>query len=512
MRRTSGNELVGNNHVVNHFSKGGFMKRFESGKAYLVCMVIMSIFVSILSGCGGSGGGHWNDPATPGAPGALAVTVVSPIAGSTVPTNTKVITASFNKEMAPATLTPASFTLACNATPITGGVVTYLTAGSLATLTLPAADLPASSPCTATITTAAKDLTGTALATAYSWNFTTAADTTNPRVSSTVPLTSTPGPTGVLTSTPITATFDKVMNAATITAVGAFTVSGVTATNVTYDDLSKTATFHPASPLAAGVTYTATIKGTGVAPVKDSTGNILAGDPLQPTVANDYQWRFTTAAVLPLNTHLGTAATYGIMATSAITNTGVTTHVNGDVALQPGASNGLQPTQVTGAIHINDSASNIAYQDLLIAYNYYKGLPRGTTITGGADLGGLYPGGVIAPGTYTSDSTMLINTPITLDAGGDPNALWVFQIGSSLTTSTPQGNVLLLNGAQARNVYWVPTASATIGVNTIFNGTVVAGVSITGQTGAVINGRLLAGAIGAGTIALDTNQVTVPAP
>jgi hypothetical protein len=281
---------------------------------------------------------------------------------------------------------------------------------------------------------------------------------------------------------------------------------------VTYDVLTRTATFHPLGALVAGTTYTATIKGIGANTAKDSAGNALAGVSTSPAVANDYVWTFTTAAVvvLPPDTHLGTAATYGIMATSAITNTGATTQINGDVALQPGASNGLLPSQVIGAIHINDSASNVAYQDLLIGYNYYKGLPRGTTITGGADLGGLYPGGVIAPGTYTSDSTMLINTPITLDAGGNPNAVWVFQIGSSLTTTTPQGHVLLLNGAQARNVYWVPTASATIGINTTFNGTVIAGVSITGQTGAVINGRLLAGAIGAGTIALDTNKVIVP--
>ena len=107
---------------------------------------------------------------------------------------------------------------------------------------------------------------------------------------------------------------------------------------------------------------------------------------------------------------------------------------------------------------------------------------------------------------------MLVSTPLVLDGGGDTNAVWVFQIGSSLTTNTPLGNVSVTNGGQAKNVFWVPTSDATIGVGTTFNGTIVAGRDATGQTGAVINGRILAGAITAGTIALDTNTVNVPAP
>jgi hypothetical protein len=204
------------------------------------------------------------------------------------------------------------------------------------------------------------------------------------------------------------------------------------------------------------------------------------------------------------------------MATSAITNTGAATMINGDVSLEPGTSNGLLPVQVNGQIHINDSVSHQAGIDLLTAYNYAKGLAPGTTITGGADLGGLNPGGlgvgVFPPGTYTSGSTMLVSAPLVLDAQGNANAVWVFQIGSSLTTNTPLGNVSLRNGAQAKNVFWVPTAAATVGVGTTFYGTILAGGNVTGQTGATINGRILAGAIGAGTVALDTNTVNVPAP
>jgi len=156
--------------------------------------------------------------------------------------------------------------------------------------------------------------------------------------------------------------------------------------------------------------------------------------------------------------------------------------------------------------------------DLLAAYKLLKNLrpgPGTNVIYGRVDLGELNPGGLgmghFPPGTYTSGSTMLINTPLVLDAGGNPDAVWVFQIGSSLIT-TAGGNVTLANGAQAKNVFWVPTSDATIGVGTIFEGTIVAGRDASAVTGATINGRILAGAIGAGTVALDTNIVTVPAP
>jgi hypothetical protein len=196
------------------------------------------------------------------------------------------------------------------------------------------------------------------------------------------------------------------------------------------------------------------------------------------------------------------------MATSAITSTGNSV-INGDVSLNPGTSmTGFPPAVVNGAIHINDTVSVQARNDLLAAYNYAKGLPPGTTIGAGADLGALYPAG-IAPGTYTSGSTMLVSTPLTLDAGGNVNAVWVFQIGSSLTTGA---NVTLANGAQSKNVFWVPTSDATIGVGTTFEGTIVSGRDVTAVTGATINGRILAGAITAGTIALQTSTVNVPLP
>ena len=103
---------------------------------------------------------------------------------------------------------------------------------------------------------------------------------------------------------------------------------------------------------------------------------------------------------------------------------------------------------------------------------------------------------------------MLVTTPLTLDAKGDANASWLFQVGSSFTTTA---NVLLANGAQAKNVYWASTASATIGAGTVFNGNIIAGVSVAAQEAAVINGRILSGATTAGATTLVNVTVNVPA-
>ena len=257
-----------------------------------------------------------------------------------------------------------------------------------------------------------------------------------------------------------------------------------------YNDSTITGLLQPMAGLVNGKTYYWRVN------AKNSGG----------TSAYSTIWHFIVAPLPP--SLLGSASTFGIMATSAITSTGNSV-INGDVSLNPGTSmTGFPPGVVNGAIHINDGVSAQARADLLTAYNMFKNLAPGTTISAGADLGALYPSG-IPPGTYTSGSTMLVSTPLVLDAGGNANAVWVFQIGSSLTTGA---SVSLANGAQAKNVYWVPTLDATIGVGTIFYGTLVSGRDVTAVTGATINGRILAGATTAGTIALQDATVNVPAP
>jgi hypothetical protein len=417
-----------------------------------------------------------------------------------------------------ATIDTTTFTVADTTgggnTPLVGAV-TYIESSKTARFK-PAAFTPGNT-YTATIagtgTAPVTDLAGNALAgntaalpaaSDYVWTFTpTATDVTSPTITLTYPA---DGDIDIALNSSVNASFDEDMDVATIDTVS-FTLEptatpGVFETGVvTYDPLSNIATFNPAANLAASTQYTATVTTAAT----DLAGNAL--DTLGGLVVDP--WSFTTGTGLaPGAITLGSAATFGIMATSAITSTGDSI-INGDVSLDPGTSmTGFPPAIVNGSIHVNDTVSAQARTDLLLAYNEAKALPPGTTISAGADLGALYPGG-IPPGTYTSGSTMLVSTNLVLDAGGNANAVWVFQIGSSLTTGA---NVSLLNGAQAKNVFWVPTLDATIGVGTTFSGTIVSGRDVSAITGATINGRILAGATTAGTIALQTTVVNVPLP
>jgi hypothetical protein len=411
--------------------------------------------------------------------------------------NTKV-SATFSEGMDPLTVTNANFTLKRPDNTAVPGTVALV--GLIGTFT-PTDNLAVSTTYTAAVSTGASDLAGNALLANYVWRFTTgaAADNVAPRVILANPADLADN---VALNTAVNATFSEAMDPLTVS-TASFTLQEtgpplgpLVIGTVSYDLLTRIATFTPSANLAPSTRYTATVT-TGAAD--------LAGNPL----AVDNVWTFTTGnGLAPGAVNLGSAAGFGIMATSAITNTGFST-VNGDVSLDPGTSmTGFPPGIVNGAVHVNDTVSAQARIDLLVAYNFAKTLPVGTIITGGADLGALYPGG-IPPGTYTSDSTMLVSTPLVLDAGGNANAVWVFQIGSSLTTGA---SVSLANGAQAKNVFWVPTSDATIGVGTIFHGTIVSGRDVTAVTGATINGRILAGAITAGTIALQTATVNVPAP
>lgn len=298
------------------------MKKLKRQKAYLLFALILSAFIT-LPGCSGSeaGGGEWDTPTGPSTALAPTVTAVTPLADApSVPINTKLITAAFSTAMAPSTLTTATFTLVCGGNAVTGGgVVTYLDAGNVATLPLPAAtNLPIAAECTATITTGAKNVAGTALANNYVWNFTTglAMDTTRPTVTLTDPVTTAPGPTlDVPANTAITAIFNEDMAPITITEGTTFSLTGPGVTPVagmaipvTYNVASRTATFRPAAVLIPGTTYTATIKGTGIGAATDVANNALAGDPALPLVANDYVWTFTATdpvapqpvSVLPL--------------------------------------------------------------------------------------------------------------------------------------------------------------------------------------------------------------------
>ena len=418
----------------------------------------------------------------------------SPVVATTAPLNNAVnvaldanVTATFSQAMNSTTLNQNTFTLFNGSTQVNGSV-SY--SNMVATFN-PNSDLQSGTTYTATITTGAESDLGMALEDDFVWIFTTEAQENDiPTVTLTDPLNE---DENVALNTSVSATFSLMMDAGSLNQNTFTLFDGANQINGSVSYNNQTATFEPNSDLAPETTYTATI----------TTG---AESDLGMALEDDFVWIFTTELAEQEPPIIGSAETYGIMATAAITNTGNTV-INGDVSLDPGTSlTGFPPGEINGVLNVNNTESAQARADLLVGYNYFKALPPGTNISAGADLGALYPNG-IAPGTYTSGSTMLVSSPLVLDAGGDENAMWVFQIGSSLTTGA---DITLTGGANVNNIFWVPTEDATIGVGTIFHGTIVSGRDVTAITGAVINGRILAGAITAGTIALDNNTVNVP--
>jgi hypothetical protein len=282
------------------------------------------------------------------------------------------------------------------------------------------------------------------------------------------------------------------MNAATINAT-TFTLAGPGAAGaVTYDAPDVTATFTPNPPLALDSTYTATIT-TGA---QDIFGNAMA---------TDFTWTFTTAAVaceatVPLNS----AATFEALAGSTVTNTGPTVISGGDLGLSPGSAvTGFPPGTLTppAVMHVTDPTAAQAELDLTVAYNYAAGVQGAAVLPG--DLSGL----TFTPGVYKNSSTVTLSAGnVTLDAQGDADAVFIFQIGSTLTT-LGSTQVILAGGAQAQNIFWQVSSSATLGTNSAFQGTILSLQSITLDTGATLLGRALARN---GAVTLDSNTVTAP--
>lgn len=498
-----------------------------------------------VTACGGGGGDGGRDPIL-GAPGALQPMVISvtPARDATnVPTNT-VVTATFNKAMDPATLTPTSFTLACPAGSPQVGVVTYAAATNTATLTLNS-NLPARTVCTATITTAARDTTGNALASNYTWNFTTGlgTDVVSPTVLTVTPV------DGACLETTVSATFSEPMDPATINTT-TFTLQltgpplgAAVAGAVAYDVPTQVATFTPAASLAPSTSYTATIT-TGVT---DTTGNALA---------TNRTWTFVTGtlpcapAPPPVAPPLGSTAGYGVLAgTAGTTNQGILTVINGSIASTATTtsaitgfhdSNGdiytetpLNIGSVTGVIQtctvsttgptsaaVNAANCTLAQQALLDAQALYNSLSP-AAMPGGVDPGNGQLGGLtLAPGVYRAagGSFLLTGSDLTLDAQGDANAVWVFQTASSLTVGAAGAprSIILINGAQAKNVFWRVGTAATI--NAAGGGTMVgkilasAGVSFStagNVTIVTLNGS--ATSLNA-SVTMTNTVINVPAP
>lgn len=459
-----------------------------------------AILPFLLAACGGSGG---QDPILGSPSLSTAPRVVLTTPAKTVPividvaTNAR-LTAKFSRDMLPSSLDANSFSVACPLGSPVLGTVTYDTANRIAVLQH-AVLFDANTTCQATITTAAKDTAGIGLAKDYVWSFTTGAtaDTTSPTVTTTNPA---DAATGVCLSKPVSMVFSEAMDATSITAASFYVNNPANAAMpgaITYDSLSSTATFAVTDPtgFVANTVYTAHMTTLAT----DLAGNALAADKVVS---------FTTGTQLcaPVETvALGAIASYGAFGGGAgATNSGINTIVNGDLGTTAActlftgfhdANNVYTETtlnigEVTGDIYCAPPApgstlklalATQAAADATTTYNALAAKTPSTTLDSG-ELGTR----TLFAGTYKpAASTLLLSSgDLTLDAVGDANAMWVFQVPSSLTIgliATPR-RVVLINGAQAKNVFWQVGSATRIENGSTMVGTIISSAGVTIST------------------------------
>ena len=198
---------------------------------------------------------------------------------------------------------------------------------------------------------------------------------------------------------------------------------------------------------------------------------------------------------------LGTAQSFAVLGGSTVTNTGSST-ITGDLGVHPGSAVvGFPPgLVVSGTIHAADATALSAQNAVTTAYNSLVSQACTQDLTG-QDLGGK----TLTAGVYCFSSSAQLTGILTLNALGNPNAVFIFKIGSTLTTATGS-SVVLINSGSACKVFWQVGTSATLGTTTSFQGDILALTSITLTTGASVTGRTLARN---GAVTLDTNNVAV---
>jgi hypothetical protein len=358
---------------------------------------------------------------------------------------------------------------------------------------------------------------------------TTTGNGSGPSVTSTDPLNAS---TGVVTNKQVTATFNKAMDAATINASTFTLKQGSTAIAGAVSYAGTTALFIPNSVLGNNLTYDATV----TIGAKDTTGLAITAD---------YKWSFTTAATVvtpppPLAINLGLASTFGLASQAGLTSTGVTV-VKGDVALYPlatcsdatgnaGASQTClsktysSPTGMTvnGSIYWaadpfdNGQTAHQVTNDLNTAWVQGKNKIDNAGVIAGDEMNlKTFNAGVY----HNANLGLAAGGTATLDAQNDANAVFIFKVDSTFVDSGTlllPSKIVLVNGAQARNIWFVIGLDATIGSGTTFNGNILAGRTVTVKDGSKVLGRVLAGASGAGALTLtgaaspSVTSVTVP--
>lgn len=375
----------------------------------------------------------------------------------------KVVTATFSKTMDLSTINSSTFTLKNGLLPVLGFIEYAGVEGSFT----PSTPLLPGTLYTATVTTGAKDLEGNALAADTVWSFTTFA----PIVQFTVDLSSDPIDGGNTSG-------DGLFDAGASVTVVAEPNAGYTFDEWTENGLS----------VSTLESYTFVV---------NANRTLVAHFTLDPVGPSG-----------PLGIDLGSAADFAILAGAGVTNTGATTRITGDVGSFPTATiAGLTNANVIGTLYtVASPIVGTAKTDLTTAFNDAQSRSVNTISLPG-QLGGL----TLAPGLYVNASTSGIsgtgaNGILTLDAGGNPNAVWIFQMGSTLITA-PGTSIVLAGGAQAKNIYWSVGTSATLGTNSSFFGNILADQSITINTGATLDGRALTRVA---SVTLDTNTVTKP--
>lgn len=297
----------------------------------------------------------------------------------------------------------------------------------------------------------------------------------------------------VALNTPIAVTFSEAMNVVTLNDQTFTLMQNGTSVmgSVSFDVASNTATFAPDASLELSKAYTARIT-TGA---KDTENNALA---------QDHVWSFTTSGCAQAPVDLLSAADFAVLAGSTVTSTGPTS-VTGNLGVSPGTGvTGFPPGILVGSQEAGTPAAAQGIADLTTAYNDAAGRSLCAVSVSG-NLGGQ----TLPPGLYKSTNSLEVSSgDLTLDAQGDADAVFIFQAASTLTTTSGR-QVVLVNGAKAANVFWQVGSSATLGTTSSFQGTIMADQAITLETGATLNGRVLARIA---EVALDSNTIVIPTP
>ena len=435
------------------------------------------LFVTLLTGCSDN-----NDAvSTPAITATPTVIAVSPGTTATaVPINNN-ISVTFSEAMDAATINTLSFTVMGAGEPALTGTVS-LDAASNTAIFMPASDFTENTVYTITITTAAKNVLGKALATNYVWTFTTAAtaDTAASTVTSTYPADMV---TDLAQNRNITANFSEALNPATVNATSFTLTDGVTPVSGVVNYVGTIATFNPTANLAASTLYTATLT-TAITDLANP-GNALVDNVV---------WSFTTGTAVASGPHavdLGTAGDFVILSKTGITNI-PTSAITGNIGTSPitaAALDNVSCAEITGIIY----GANAAYTgsgdvscfageaaDITLVANAVLDMETAYTNAAGRtlpDFTELYAGDIsgrtLAPGLYKWSTGVLVTGGVTLSGG--PNDVWIFQVSGDVTLAN-DSSVNLTGGAQSENIFWQVGGGAGVilGTNAHIHGVILA--------------------------------------